>query len=1666
MSATFGAEPPRRRRRPTRPAEPGDREERPATPSTLSYGLAHVLEPRPHSLIARNHASELKDVPQRGPSASWRPAGQPLATGLRTEMEGCLGVDLGGVRVDTSTRAAGDSAALGALAFTRGTDIAFAAGRFAPQTAPGRRLLAHELHHASADAQDGLLHLAADPERVAERISTSSESGEVFRPMAVGAGEWLQLNGLRLAQELTSWLIGVRLSPPLTELHWHRSSEEFIRALMGLAGSTGDDATRALTAWLWPDRLSNAVVVGLDVAVLRLGSRDYNQGVRDEVGRRLLARILESFERVAPRVARDAARTWTPGSAGFAPPLETDLSGVVTTPPTLPALDYRPAAPTAGGSFRHPLDQSVYLALRTTVDVEAALWRAEHPEELTPEAIRPDTKPLREITFDYLGRQGLPNWVRATPADATAEEVAYALYGQPEAAWRLSPAPPLWGLPAADLTSRTVPAARALPALGMVPDENDGLPLRLDVQYAIYKANTTLVAAGGPVPDKGSPEEQLLDSPLGDTAAIGAASRIRPTQGANDALIRERLSYLVDLLDQMAEPAGELMRPPGAPGVTLVSGAQGITSVPYEPPETIDMRVRVEHIRARVTRRRESLTGQEGIAALWDGQTAGQLEIVLRVSQGLRTAATLARQFDGWPTIYQLITDVATGYIEAAEVSDLYELGRSRLAAAERRSVLFPATAMELWLAQLRSVLDEARTSEITAYTPPDPGWSRDVSEMDAIEADLRARLAAVRTQLLQDPAHASAELTAVFQRLQSLQTGASIALNLDTVDRVWQALLDSLSFWGEVRALWGGGNEIISDALAETNRVQGEWEEILGVWHSGRHDEARRLLDDKAKGPWRIWVQKMQVIIKDQQAWDRLMTFAALVGIAVLSGGIGAYVETAVGTAWGVGTATGTVWAGLGAAGVGTLTEAAVFSGLSYPMTARDPSLGDFGEQFATNLVFFGGARALGRGFEALAGAERAATPLGRVANAGIQGTAMLGANLVMADREARKQRGEGLSAHELAEISLENAAFLGTVTLVNALLRSPLRNLRLEGRMQGLELRHQRTLAALDVTMSELPPGRVPEQTSRRLARQVEQALAAEEALATELATRVAEADLLPESRRDAALRRWGIDAAAAEQLRSGTIRSRVLTNLRQLQGIRISKALRSVGTDFAVDPAMYDEAQAWFQSLPEATVISTDASGSVVQPGSGSVTLVLDLPAVRPLSAARSFVVETPGEAPFRVMERVPGVSGELAPHVELAQDAAAVAAERGPVTRPASATGGRAYADPVRWGMPTEAIEVLRTRLLEARDIGAVQRNAAEGGFSVDRATLERVKRYLFDSAGIDFLPENVQWWQRLVSGQASVHDISILVHEVGENRRLERVRQETGFDYMGRDSEQLSRTERQRWRADFHRIYEEAHRGALEDEYDFVAAEVRRLTGNRVRIGRNQAAAVDPTRAEGRDYLLQDGIPLREHSQFADWVARGAAEVEIGTSAAERLGLFDSHPTLRELVGAVKRHGGFAPTAFDGRGIGGAQRGGAGAGAGRLGGAAWDPARYTNVSVENILTLPFADGTTLGRELFARGRDLLVRATILSAAQKADAFEQLADRINRVDPSWMARRSSATNAAGFFAGDARPFGFAVDNDGVIWQTMNFIPTVKFGPKAEVTIDFSTWQRRSP
>lgn len=70
-----------------------------------------------------------------------------LDPGTRAFMESRFGYDFSAVRVHSGTAAGQSARDVNARAYTAGHDIVFGAGRFAPGTPDGRRLIAHELTH-------------------------------------------------------------------------------------------------------------------------------------------------------------------------------------------------------------------------------------------------------------------------------------------------------------------------------------------------------------------------------------------------------------------------------------------------------------------------------------------------------------------------------------------------------------------------------------------------------------------------------------------------------------------------------------------------------------------------------------------------------------------------------------------------------------------------------------------------------------------------------------------------------------------------------------------------------------------------------------------------------------------------------------------------------------------------------------------------------------------------------------------------------------------------------------------------------------------------------------------------------------------------------------------------------------------------------------------------------------------------------------------------------------------------------------------------------------------------------------------------------------------------------------------------------------------------------
>ena len=146
--------------------------------------------------LQRKEASSLSSGPGLAPTIVHevlRSPGRPLDPTVRLSMESRFGHDFGRVRVHADAQAAESAWAVGALAYTVGSHVAFSAGRYDPGSGEGKRLLAHELAHVvqqgaqSSIPEPGGLAVSPANDPLEARADTAAEA--VLRGAAAEPGQ-------------------------------------------------------------------------------------------------------------------------------------------------------------------------------------------------------------------------------------------------------------------------------------------------------------------------------------------------------------------------------------------------------------------------------------------------------------------------------------------------------------------------------------------------------------------------------------------------------------------------------------------------------------------------------------------------------------------------------------------------------------------------------------------------------------------------------------------------------------------------------------------------------------------------------------------------------------------------------------------------------------------------------------------------------------------------------------------------------------------------------------------------------------------------------------------------------------------------------------------------------------------------------------------------------------------------------------------------------------------------------------------------------------------------------------------------------------------------------------------------------------------------------------
>lgn len=941
--------------------------------------------------------------------------------------------DISGMKSQVGGDATAASTAIGARAYAVGDRVAFAAQ-------PDLHTAAHEAAHvvqqrsgvalkdgigetgdvyeqhadAVADAvvaggsAEGLLDrmagagATAAPAAPGRAIQKKTEA-ERYHPtandtgggiLATTAQQWMGVWGPLVVMRLEAWLSGAAFHLTSPFVRWRSGTSTRFATTMwapmkSLAGKGQQYAH--LGPMIQPDALDTVINAGRDAAVVdklspldaspipSKGAFELREGVIDELGKFLTKRIVESLARIVPRWLASKNQLALAAEGG-------DQSA-----------DRDPTKDEVQPS--HPIDPYVIAGLgngNLTVDLKA--YRAANPDQHA----KPDLATLgksKMVVFEWQHDSGAWSWVRVKEAGATKEDVAFTLYGDPTFAHTLSDASPLYGFSNID---------------DMVLDLRD---VHGDT-YWDKAGKAKKQPQEGDAPDLGGPEQQAQTSALGDEIALNQAASIKPSVQANEdgrLAIVERMRGALQVYERLIAESAKF---PAGGYPSMLESAK-------------------ERLAARSHKLNDKAT-PVAAAVQWDSQSQAQLDLLKAALNGVVMANAQLKAFESWPNSRNVTQFLGFQYLEVACLSDQARAGQDKLAFANEQSKLFPVTLAELLLAEVRKALHTQHGDKTKGGF--DAGHDRLVGtdEHDKREAKLREGLARVREKLLQNPDSAKGDLQALIKELSNLQTEVSMVADMDQMDVAWRALYDDLSVVGEIT----GTNSDDSDAMAAVLQLRSEWLDVYLQYRSGDKEGAKETLEAK-RPAWKTLLNKVKKLIKHNETLNKWVTFGILIGVAIVTAGVGAYVEGAAGAVWGA-----TSWATVA---VTTGSEALAFTSMSYLIVEQEPSIAGFFVELGKNALLFGALKGVGNKYTKFLGEEAAATTAGKAELMLAQFVALNTLALGEADAKKYLQTGQHLSAEEILDISRQNVLFLVATGLTARLAKPGLESLKLQGEVDG---------------------------------------------------------------------------------------------------------------------------------------------------------------------------------------------------------------------------------------------------------------------------------------------------------------------------------------------------------------------------------------------------------------------------------------------------------------------------------------------------------------------------------------------------------------------------------------------------------------------------------------
>ncbi len=710
----------------------------------------------------------------------------------------------------------------------------------------------------------------------------------------------------------------------------------------------------------------------------------------------------------------------------------------------------------------HPMDRLVIRVMSTEGMVTVEPRHDAHGAS----AERGTRGPRRLKSMTWVDEPGMWNWIKVSPADATAEEVAYHLFKDYSAAHRLVASPPFFGLTIKDAAQ--FPAARAHRAKHDGGNAFDAMDAAANESPDLTR--TRAEQTQDPAHDRPA---QLVNSKAGEEASRAHGTRSGASQPSATEADATDVTAPRETTDPVQTFAAVLVQLEAIARMVVSFGAAGELAPVHE---------------RTVARRSQAASAPPELRAQLSGVARAQQRVLLEIGSPLGQVVVQLQARGIKATDKDGAGDVArsavVGLVRAAAFSDLPDLARTELEGALKAQRLAGTDAMEAMLADAIGRVESITMQRgKVAYESKRSEKVFD-GDLQGRQRALRAKVAELRGRLIAGEAVAPSEVKAIFEKIDALRFEAELMTNIVSLESMFEAVQQTLDE-GWVRAAEntpGMGTNLASleeggARLKSTlTHAHKRWLEIHAELRAMKQADPERAADlnhalDDLKSKVRALAGDKAVADYLNMAYDRMsdartkaaiVQIAFFIGVSIVAAGAGGFVAAGVNAARGAETA-----ALLGQL-AGMTVESTIVAGAN--AATSDGSFGtEFASDFVGNLVTFGALRGVDKAVEGTKMAriaknvEHAPAELKlayKTMHAGLTGATILGTQAFSMQADAAIH-GRSLSLDEMAEGGPKVLGMMIGHSVAGRLMSGPMEELKALGAKGGEFIRRRQKLA-----------------------------------------------------------------------------------------------------------------------------------------------------------------------------------------------------------------------------------------------------------------------------------------------------------------------------------------------------------------------------------------------------------------------------------------------------------------------------------------------------------------------------------------------------------------------------------------------------------------------------